>query len=156
MSSFVRKSRERDLKSKLGGKLNSQEEWDTERSKNQTSLSNLEIALLGSASRLLASFVLYPLTTIRTRYQQNQFFSCLDGEKYVSIRDIVKKTFKNEGWKGFYKGIVPMTLRALPSQGLFFLVYENVKKGSSNFLEVPYQKSDFRMDKKRGGKKDKK
>lgn len=153
VSSFVRKNREEELKSKIGGQMRSQQEWDTERAKNSTSLSNLEIALLGSASRLLASFILYPLTTIRTRYQQNQFFSAVDGEKYVSIRDIVKKTFNKEGWRGFYKGIVPMTLRALPSQGLFFLVYENVKKGSSSFLEVPYQKSDFRMDKKKGDKK---
>jgi len=71
----------------------------------------------------------------------------MEGEKYVSIRDIVQKTLKKEGWRGFYKGIVPMTMRALPSQGFFFLVYENVKKGSSSFLEVPYLKSDFRMDK---------
>lgn len=98
----------------------------------------MEIMLLGSVSRLMASFILYPLTTIRTRYQQNQFFAGLKGEKYINIRDIVKKTFQKEGWKGFYKGIVPMTLRALPSQALFFLVYENVKKGSSSFLEVPY------------------
>lgn len=144
VSDLVRKSRESELRSKLGDRVDSQENWDAERSKNQTSLNNMEIAFLGAASRLLASVVLYPLTTVRTRYQQNQFFQGLEGEKYINIRDIVKKTFQLEGWRGFYKGIVAMTLRTLPSQGLFFIVYENVKKSSSKFLDVSYQNSDYK------------
>jgi len=88
--------------------------------------------------------ILYPLTTIRTRFQQNQFLDGIEGEKYFSIRDIIRKTIQKEGFGGFYKGIVAMTLRTLPSQGLFFLVYENVKKGSSEMLGVPYQKSEFK------------
>lgn len=109
-----------------------------EKAKEGQEISNSEIAGLGMVARFCASIVLHPLTTVRTRFQQTQFYQGIDGQKYSSIRDTVVKTYKGEGVKGFYKGIVPMTLRALPSQGLFFLVYENTKKYMSGRLNIPY------------------
>lgn len=108
-------------------------------SREDNNLSNLEITMVGMGSRLIASLVLYPLTTVRTRYQQNQYFEGMKGEKYLSVTDIAKKTFLKEGVRGFYKGVVPMTLRSMPSQGLFFLAYENMKKFSCGVFGVDYQ-----------------
>lgn len=86
----------------------------------------------GGISRLLASGLLHPLTTVRTRLQQNQFMeSNPEALKYQGVGDIVKKTYAGEGLRGFYKGIVPLTVRTLPSHALFFLVYENLKNGMS-------------------------
>ena len=94
------------------------------------------IAGIGFGSRLFASLILHPITTVRTRYQQNQFVKGLEVEKYLSVRDIVSKTWSYEGVRGFYKGVVPMTMRSAPSQGLFFLVYESAKKqGFKTFPE---------------------
>lgn len=108
------------------------------RSGGKPELTNTEAAIIGMGSRLIASLFLYPLTTIRTRFQQNQYFEGIEGEKYRSLTDIVRKTYKREGVKGFYKGVVPMTLRSMPSQGLFFLAYENMKKFACAALNVDF------------------
>jgi len=88
---------------------------------------NWLIMVIGAVSRLCTSVVLHPLTTVRTRFQQNQFPQPGQVQKYTSIPDIFIKTYQGEGIRGFFKGIVPMTLRTLPSHGLFFLAYENTK-----------------------------
>lgn len=98
---------------------------------------NWIIMSIGAVSRLLTSIFLHPLTTVRTRYQQNQYLGTEPHvEKYKSIPDIFKKTWKGEGLRGFYKGIIPMTLRTMPSQGLFFLAYENTKNYMSKALDM--------------------
>lgn len=83
---------------------------------------------IGMCSRFLASIFLYPLTTVRTRFQQNQYVEGLQGQKYKSIRDVASKTWSQEGMRGFYKGMVPMLIRTMPIQGVFFNVYEMSKK----------------------------
>lgn len=91
----------------------------------------------GAVSRLFTSIFLHPLATVRTRFQQNQYVEAdLANQKYSSIPDIIKKTYHNEGIKGFYKGLVPLTLRTLPSHSLFFLAYENTKNFMTKYLEI--------------------
>ena len=98
---------------------------------------NWVIGAMGAVSRLLTSCVLHPLTTVRTRFQQNQFVEAeLGQEKYKGIMDVVRKTYRGEGVRGFFKGIVPLTLRTVPSHGLFFLAYENTKAFMSKRLGV--------------------
>ena len=43
---------------------------------------------------------------------------------YNGFYDVFVKILKNEGPRGFYKGIVPNLARIFPSSGLFFLCYE--------------------------------
>lgn len=45
---------------------------------------------------------------------------------YDGIIDCAKKIYRNEGARGFYKGLTPNMLRIFPSSGLFFLVYESI------------------------------
>jgi len=40
------------------------------------------------------------------------------------MRDVAMKIYRNEGLKGFYKGLTPNLLKVFPSSGLFFLSYE--------------------------------
>lgn len=95
------------------------------------------IALGGAVSRIMTSVVLHPITTVRTRYQQTQFVqAALHEQKYTSIPDIFKKTYSQEGYRGFYKGLIPMTLRTLPSHSLFFLVYENTKNYMTKRMNI--------------------
>jgi len=83
------------------------------------------IATIGILSRLTAGCFLHPLTTVRTRIQQNQYMpESGEAQKYSNYREVLGKTWHQEGIRGFYKGIVPMTLRSAPAQGLFFVVYE--------------------------------
>lgn len=42
--------------------------------------------------------------------------------------DVVKKTYRNEGVRAFYKGLTPTLIRQYPASGLFFYTYESVLK----------------------------
>lgn len=57
----------------------------------------------------------YPFTTIRTRIQQNQFVKAHPSDaKYHNVFEIIAKTWRLEGVKGFYKGISANVLRGIP------------------------------------------
>lgn len=83
-------------------------------------------------SKLSASIILYPITTVRTRIQQNQFFAIdnlenINKEKYKNISDVIRKMIKYEGAFGFYKGFIANALRSVPSKGIYFYFYEQLK-----------------------------
>ena len=80
----------------------------------------------GFTSKIITTLILYPLSVVRTRIQQNQFYLDHDS-KYKNIRDVVRKLYNLEGLKGFYKGILPSMLRSAPSNALFFFFYELFK-----------------------------
>lgn len=46
------------------------------------------------------------------------------GYKYKSIWDAIKLIATQEGFKGFYKGIVPNLLKVAPSMAASFLSFE--------------------------------
>ena len=86
----------------------------------------------GASSRFVASTVLYPVTTVRSRIQKRQY--TLDEVRpnglvhdevfYRNMVDCFIKTWKREGFMGFYKGYAPTIIKAVPQQGIFFLLYE--------------------------------
>jgi hypothetical protein len=51
--------------------------------------------------------------------------------KYNGIKDIAWHLLKDEGIRGFYKGIVPILVRGLPQRGIYFYFYELFKR---NFI----------------------
>lgn len=79
--------------------------------------------ICGSISKLGAVLVTYPLTTIRTRVQQNQFFNNRSQAKYSNVRDVTYRLLRDEGITGFYKGIVPNMLKGIPQRGIYFYFY---------------------------------
>ena len=85
-----------------------------------------EPAYNATISKLIVSVVLYPFCVMRTRVQQPRFFG-ENEEKYKGAWSCIKKTYRCEGFGGFYKGFFPNTLRTLPSNALFFCCYELVK-----------------------------
>jgi solute carrier family 25 folate transporter 32 len=86
-----------------------------------------------------SSILTYPLITIKYRLQQEQY-SCQIKKSssevnakvvtsdpfYVSFRHCVSKTFQQEGVKGFYKGLSINVARVIPTNALFFVVYEKI------------------------------
>ena len=44
--------------------------------------------------------------------------------RYDGMRDTIKKIYRNEGIRGFYKGMTPGVIKIFPTSGLFFLSYE--------------------------------
>ena len=65
----------------------------------------------------------YPITTIRTRFQQNQLFKDKKKEKYNSISNIFIRCFKDEGVRGFYKGVMINLAKGVPQKGIYFYFY---------------------------------
>lgn len=70
----------------------------------------------------------YPITTLRTRIQQNQFFNNRNDAKYHNVFEIMGRMLREEGIKGFYKGLWANLIRGIPQKGIYFYTYEILKK----------------------------
>ncbi|CAH3189614.1 unnamed protein product [Porites evermanni] len=83
--------------------------------------SSTEYLLMASLSKIFAATATYPYQVVRSRLQ-NQYTMA----EYNGAVDVIRKTFRYEGVRGFYKGLVPNVLRVTPACALTFVVYENV------------------------------
>jgi len=71
--------------------------------------------LCGGIAKVANVFIIYPLTTLRTRIIQNQFVKANPNQqKYNNVLEIIVKTFKKEGIQGFYKGMTANLMRGIP------------------------------------------
>ncbi|XP_060516409.1 mitochondrial folate transporter/carrier [Cylas formicarius] len=69
-------------------------------------------------SKLLAAASTYPYQVLRTRLQDQH-------HNYKGTVDCIKKTWKYERIRGFYKGLAPYLLHVTPNICLVMLIYEN-------------------------------
>jgi len=86
-------------------------------------LGTVQYLSFAALSKLFAASVTYPYQVVRARLQ-DQF------KEYSGVLEVIKRTWRYEGLKGYYKGIVPNLLRVTPATAITFVVYEN----TSNFL----------------------
>ncbi|CAH3146437.1 unnamed protein product [Porites lobata] len=84
-------------------------------------LSSTEYLIMASLSKIFAATATYPYQVVRSRLQ-NQYTMA----EYNGAVDVIRKTFRYEGVRGFYKGLVSNVLRVTPACALTFVVYENV------------------------------
>ena len=92
------------------------------KSSENAPLSNLDYLSLSGLSKLIAGAVTYPYQVVRSRLQTYEA-----QRTYRGVFDVMAQVSRQEGVKGFYKGLVPNTLRILPSTCVTFVVYENMK-----------------------------
>ena len=73
--------------------------------------------------------VSYPLDLVRRRLQVQDFSGFVGNQSthYDGMIDCLKKIFKAEGFRGFYKGLWPNYIKVVPSISITFLVYEKMK-----------------------------
>ncbi|KAK9239338.1 mitochondrial carrier domain-containing protein [Lipomyces kononenkoae] len=89
---------------------------------NMNELSTLQYITFSAASKVGASLIMYPYQVIRSRLQR------YDADNvYLSMMDVIKKTSKQEGIFGFYKGLLPNLFRVVPATCVTFVVYENTR-----------------------------
>jgi len=85
-------------------------------------VSTAGLALCSSGSSLFGSVITYPLGVLKSRLQVQ---GTPGHEKnFDGLIDAVVKTWKKEGAKGFYRGMVPTLFKHVPSQTIAFMTYD--------------------------------
>ncbi|KAF9242934.1 mitochondrial carrier domain-containing protein [Melanogaster broomeanus] len=84
-------------------------------------LSNTSYTIMSGASKLFALATTYPYQVIRSRIQVGS-----TTDLYPDISTTIKRTWKGEGIKGFYRGLGINLVRVLPGTCVTFVVYENL------------------------------
>ncbi|KAJ3977392.1 mitochondrial carrier domain-containing protein [Lentinula raphanica] len=90
-------------------------EWDPQVDK----LSNTSYTVMSATSKLLALSATYPYQVVRSRIQN-------DPQLYPNIRSTISRTWSQEGYRGFYRGLATNLVRILPGTCVTFVVYENL------------------------------
>jgi solute carrier family 25 (mitochondrial phosphate transporter), member 23/24/25/41 len=89
------------------------------------SMNNVVTASIGAASGAISATVVYPINLLRTRLQAQG--TVLHKETYTGIMDVTRRTVRNEGIKGLFKGVTPNLLKVAPAVSISYVVYENCK-----------------------------
>ena len=83
--------------------------------------------LCGAAAGALSASIVYPLGLVRTRLQAQG--TSLHANLYPrGAVDVIRMTYAQESWKGFYKGLVPSLMKVIPAVSLSYICYEAAKK----------------------------
>lgn len=93
--------------------------------------SNMAVLYCGSISSICGQVVSYPLALIRTKLQSQG----LPGRKqeFNGLFDCARKILKNDGFFGYYRGMIPNFLKSVPAVAISYSVYENCQ---TNFKKV--------------------
>jgi len=86
-------------------------------------LGNTATLVISGTAKVFAGTITYPLQVLRSRlqtYHAEEIFG-------KGIRGVARKVWREEGWKGFYRGLGTNVVRVLPATWVTFLVYENVR-----------------------------
>jgi len=84
-------------------------------------LTNTAYTLMSGASKLVALTATYPYQVVRARIQNNA-----QAHLYPTIPICIARTWKDEGVRGFYRGLATNLVRVLPGTCVTFVVYENL------------------------------
>ena len=92
--------------------------WDARRNQiKREDISSVKIAAYGGLAGEALWLSSYPFDVVKSKMQCDGFGQ---QQQYKSMRDCFKKTLATEGMGGFWKGIGPTLLRAMPvSAGTF-------------------------------------
>lgn len=87
---------------------------------NRSDISTLKVAAYGGLAGEMLWISSYPFDVIKSKMQCDGFGA---DQKYKSMRDCFAKTYRGEGLGGFWRGVGPTLLRAMPvSAGTFVTV----------------------------------
>jgi solute carrier family 25 phosphate transporter 23/24/25/41 len=75
---------------------------------------------MGAMSGLFAQTCCYPLDLVRRRMQ-------MKGDVYKGVVDALRTIGKEEGFRGFYKGMVPNAVKVVPNTAIRFMAYDLLK-----------------------------
>ncbi|KAI8637083.1 mitochondrial carrier domain-containing protein [Parasitella parasitica] len=79
-------------------------------------LSGPKIILAGGSAGIVAWCSTYFADVVKTRIQS-------EPERYKGFIDCIKRSYRHEGWRIFFRGLTPTILRAFPSNAATFAAY---------------------------------
>jgi hypothetical protein len=93
-------------------------------------------AFSGAMGGFMSGIATCPLDVIKTKLQAQGAFrkALVEGGKastgviYKGFRGSVGTIWREEGLRGFYRGLGPIVMGYLPTWGVYFYVYEGLKK----------------------------
>ncbi|KZO93762.1 mitochondrial carrier [Calocera viscosa TUFC12733] len=86
----------------------------------------LALLAFGSVSGSVGATSVYPINLVRTRLQASG--SSGHPQKYTGVWDVAQKTYAQEGWRGFYRGLAPTLAKVIPAVSISYVVYEHTKR----------------------------
>ncbi|EOQ99986.1 hypothetical protein J056_001216 [Wallemia ichthyophaga EXF-994] len=86
---------------------------------------------LGGLAGATGATVVYPIDLVKTR-MQNQRAAVVGEMMYANSIDCVKKVFKNEGFTGFYRGLLPQLVGVAPEKAIKLTVNDAVRHLAQN------------------------
>ena len=97
---------------------------ETDSQKRKRDLGTAQRLVAGAGAGIAACAITYPLDFIRARLTLQSGPNAL----YGGIVDGCRQVYRNEGIRGFYRGLWPSVVGIAPYLGLDFAVYEGLKK----------------------------
>jgi solute carrier family 25 (mitochondrial phosphate transporter), member 23/24/25/41 len=70
---------------------------------------NLVVLCMGAISGSIGASTVFPINLLRTRLQAQG--TALLPYEYDGLRDVARRTFMHEGFRGFFKGLTPNLLK---------------------------------------------
>ncbi|KAI8632185.1 mitochondrial dicarboxylate carrier protein [Xylariaceae sp. FL1651] len=96
----------------------------------------VESFISGAAAGATATATTYPLDLLRTRFAAQG-----NDRVYTSLRRAVWDIRRDEGLRGFFRGLTPALAQIVPYMGLFFAMYETARLPFGQ-LELPWGSGD--------------
>ncbi|KAF4122393.1 solute carrier family 25 (mitochondrial thiamine pyrophosphate transporter), member 19 [Geosmithia morbida] len=95
-----------------------------------------ESFVAGASAGAMATTLTYPLDLLRTRF-------AAQGRKrvYTSLHGAVGSIWRDEGFRGFFRGLAPGLSQIVPYMGIFFVTYEQLRIGLVD-LDLPWGSGD--------------
>jgi solute carrier family 25 folate transporter 32 len=112
-------------------------------SKTINELNTLQLVVASALSKASASVLAYPHEVLRARfqYQHND-----DPNRYKGILDAVRRIYREEGYRGFYRGMGANLLRVTPAAAITFTTYESVLQRYNSWQHGKKQASSGGQD----------
>jgi solute carrier family 25 carnitine/acylcarnitine transporter 20/29 len=79
-----------------------------------------KIGVAGSIAGILFWALVFPFDVMKTKFQTDN----LSQPQFKSMVNCMRTTYSSKGLAGFYQGFMPCMLRAIPVNGVVFMLYE--------------------------------
>ncbi|KAI1162242.1 mitochondrial dicarboxylate carrier protein [Nemania serpens] len=95
-----------------------------------------ESFISGAVAGATATTTTYPLDLLRTRFAAQG-----NDRVYTSLRKAIREIYRDEGLRGFFRGLSPGLAQIVPLMGIFFAAYESARLPLGR-LDLPWGSGD--------------